>query len=226
MNQNKIASFIKKIRLENKLTQQEFADKYGVTYQAVSKWENAKNLPDISILKEICNDYNIDLNELLDVSKTKNVNKKKYIILGIVIVVLLLGLFLYFYLRKDNDFNFKKITTTCDNFTLYGTIAYNNNKTSLYISNISHCEDNDILYKNIKCTLYEKNNDIKKQIASYSYDKNIKLNDFLKTIDFNIEHYSKSCNMYKDNALELEIEAEKELGKMDYYKIPLKIENC
>ena len=226
MNQNKIASFIKKIRLENKLTQQEFADKYGVTYQAVSKWENAKNLPDISILKEICNDYNIDLNELLDVSKTKNANKKKYIILGIVIVVLLLGLFLFFYLKKDNDFNFKKITTTCDNFTLYGTIAYNNNKTSLYISNISHCEDNDILYKNIKCTLYEKNNDIKKQIASYSYDKSIKLNDFLKTIDFNIEHYSKSCNMYKDNALELEIEAEKEDGKMDYYKIPLKIENC
>ena len=226
MNQNKIASFIKKIRLENKLTQQEFADKYGVTYQAVSKWENAKNLPDISILKEICNDYNIDLNELLDVSKTKNANKKKYIILGIVIVVLLLGLFLFFYLKKDNDFNFKKITTTCDNFTLYGTIAYNKNKTSLYISNISHCEDNDILYKNIKCTLYEKNNDIKKQIASYSYDKNIKLNDFLKTIDFNIEHYSKSCNMYKDNALELEIEAEKESSKIDYYKIPLKIENC
>ena len=226
MNQNKIASFIKKIRLENKLTQQEFADKYGVTYQAVSKWENAKNLPDISILKEIYNNYNIDLNELLDVSKTKNANKKKYIILGIVIVVLLLGLFLFFYLKKDNDFNFKKITTTCDNFTLYGTIAYNNNKTSLYISNISHCEDNDILYKNIKCTLYEKNNDIKKQIASYSYDKNIKLNDFLKTIDFNIEHYSKSCNMYKDNALELEIEAEKELGKIDYHKIPLKIENC
>ena len=226
MNQNKIASFIKKIRLENKLTQQEFADKYGVTYQAVSKWENAKNLPDISILKEICNDYNMDLNELLDVSKTKNANKKKYIILGIVIVVLLLGLFLFFYLKKDNDFNFKKITTTCDNFTLYGTIAYNNNKTSLYISNISHCEDNDILYKNIKCTLYEKNNDIKKQIASYSYDKSIKLNDFLKTIDFNIEHYSKSCNMYKDNALDLEIEAEKEDGKLDYYKIPLKIENC
>ena len=226
MNQNKIASFIKKIRLENKLTQQEFADKYGVTYQAVSKWENAKNLPDISILKEICNDYNMDLNELLDVSKTKNANKKKYIILGIVIVVLLLGLFLFFYLKKDNDFNFKKITTTCDNFTLYGTIAYNNNKTSLYISNISHCEDNDILYKNIKCTLYEKNNDIKKQIASYSYDKSIKLNDFLKTIDFNIEHYSKSCNMYKDNALELEIEAEKDDGKIDYYKIPLKIENC
>lgn len=226
MNQDKIANFIKKIRTENKLTQQEFADKYGVTYQAVSKWENAKNLPDISILKEICNDYNVDLNELLDVNNTKDSNKRKYIILVIVIFIVLLSVFLFFYLKKDNDFNFKKITATCDNFTLYGTIAYNNNKTSLYISNISHCEDNNIVYKNIKCSLYENNNDIKKQIASYSYDKSIKLNEFLKTVDFNIEHYSKSCNMYKENALNLEIEAEKYDGTIDYYKIPLKIENC
>ena len=39
MEQEKIANLIKKIRKDNHLTQKELADKYHVTYQAVSKWE-------------------------------------------------------------------------------------------------------------------------------------------------------------------------------------------
>ena len=35
------------------MTQKDFALKFGVTYQAVSKWENGKNIPDISLLKVI-----------------------------------------------------------------------------------------------------------------------------------------------------------------------------
>ena len=53
VDQNKIGEFIKKLRTENHLTQKEFADKYGVTYQAVSKWENGKNLPDMSLIKQM-----------------------------------------------------------------------------------------------------------------------------------------------------------------------------
>ena len=57
MDQEKIGKFIKEIRTKEKLSQQKFALKYGVTYQAVSKWENGKNIPDISILKEMCREY-------------------------------------------------------------------------------------------------------------------------------------------------------------------------
>ena len=42
MDQEKIGKFIKKIRQENHLTQKEMADKLGVTFQAVSKWEMVK----------------------------------------------------------------------------------------------------------------------------------------------------------------------------------------
>ena len=62
MNQDKIGKLIKKIRKENNLTQADFAKDLGVTYQAVSKWENGKNIPDISILKKISNKYNIVFN--------------------------------------------------------------------------------------------------------------------------------------------------------------------
>ena len=73
MNQEKIGNIIKNIRVQNNLSQREFAEKFGVTYQAVSKWENGKNIPDIAILKEICREYNLDLDNLLDakVSRVK-----------------------------------------------------------------------------------------------------------------------------------------------------------
>ena len=54
MDQEKFGNLIKKIRLDNNLTQKEFADKYNVTYQAVSKWENGKNMPDTLLIKKMC----------------------------------------------------------------------------------------------------------------------------------------------------------------------------
>ncbi len=65
MNAEKIGKLIKELRIKNKLTQAEFAEKYGVTYQAVSKWENGLNLPDISLLKQISKDYGISIDNIL-----------------------------------------------------------------------------------------------------------------------------------------------------------------
>ena len=62
MDQEKIGKIIKEIRKNNNLTQADLANKYNVTYQAVSKWENGKNIPDISILKQMSKDFNIDIN--------------------------------------------------------------------------------------------------------------------------------------------------------------------
>ena len=75
MNTDKIGKVIKDIRIKNNLTQSEFADRYGVTYQAVSKWENGKNIPDISLLKQICKDFNINIDDLLE--GKLSINKKK-----------------------------------------------------------------------------------------------------------------------------------------------------
>ena len=65
MNQDKISNKIKELRKQNNLTQKEFASIFGVTYQAVSKWENGINIPDIEILKSICKKYDLDINEFL-----------------------------------------------------------------------------------------------------------------------------------------------------------------
>ena len=76
MDQEKIGNFIKEIRTKNNLTQKQFADKYNVTYQAVSKWENGKNMPDVALIKQISKDFNISLEEIyngeLYINKKKN----------------------------------------------------------------------------------------------------------------------------------------------------------
>jgi transcriptional regulator with XRE-family HTH domain len=69
MNNKKIGDFVASRRKEKNLTQQELADKIAVTVQAVSKWECGKSLPDISILKPLCEILGISINELLNGEK-------------------------------------------------------------------------------------------------------------------------------------------------------------
>ena len=65
MNQEKIGKFIAVCRKEHGLTQAQLAEKLGVTDRAVSKWENAKSMPDSSIMLPLCGILGINVNELL-----------------------------------------------------------------------------------------------------------------------------------------------------------------
>jgi len=146
MNQEKIGKFIKEIRTKEGLSQKKFAEKYGVTYQAVSKWENGKNIPDITILKMMCEEYNMNLDEFLNAKKDAprfSKDKKLITILVMIILVITISVFMIVN-KKDNDFELKTLAPVCDNFKLYGTIAYNDNKTSIHISNISYCGKEDL----------------------------------------------------------------------------------
>lgn len=72
MNQEKIGRFIYNKRKEKGLTQQELAEKLGVTNKAVSKWENGKCMPDLSIIKELCVILEISITSLLNGEETSD----------------------------------------------------------------------------------------------------------------------------------------------------------
>lgn len=72
MNQEKIGKFIALCRKEQKLTQEELAEKLNITYKAVSKWECGKGLPDASIMLDLCNILKINVNDLLSGEKVDN----------------------------------------------------------------------------------------------------------------------------------------------------------
>lgn len=114
LNPEKVGKFIKKLRKDNNLTQQKLADKYGVTYQAVSKWENGINLPDVTLIRQMSKDFNISIEDILDgnlITKKKNRNKNILIgsILLIVIIALIIGTIIIVKNINDNKtFKFKK----------------------------------------------------------------------------------------------------------------------
>lgn len=223
MNQQKVGEFIKKLRKENHLTQAEFAEKYGITYQAVSNWEHGKNLPDIALLKQIADDFNVSIDELLG-SEKKNLKKdNNYLIISVIIAVALIILFII-YLNKHNDFEFKTLSANCSNFKISGSISYNKDKTSIYINNINYCDtSNEKEYVKIECSLYEKYNNIEKQISTSNYqsDTKIKLEEYLKNVEFTIDNYDRICKMYTSDNLYLRINATDINNKTETYQIPL-----
>lgn len=72
-----IGEFLKELRKEKELTQQQFAEILNVSNRTVSRWENGNNMPDLDVLICISDYYEIDLRELLDGErKSEKMNKE------------------------------------------------------------------------------------------------------------------------------------------------------
>lgn len=224
-----ISNTIKEIRKKNNLTQEQFAKKLNVTYQAVSKWENGKSIPDIETLRLISSLYNIDLNVLIG-NKTKKKKNIIIIVFCIIISLLIIGLIIYrVFDNQKHNFELKTIASTCEEFQITGSAAYNKDKASIIISDISYCSDEDnTKYKSIKCSLYEENNYKNILISDCSKNfKDITLKDYLKDIKINVNDYNFACKKITNKTFYLEIKAYTKTSKIVEYKVPLEIEdNC
>ena len=65
MNTQDIGSFIAAKRREQNLTQEQLAERIGVSNKTVSKWETGKCMPDYSVIELLCKQLNITIGELL-----------------------------------------------------------------------------------------------------------------------------------------------------------------
>ena len=228
MDQEKIGKFIKKLRKDNNLTQDELAKKLGVTYQAVSKWENGKSIPDIAILKTISGLFNVNIDELLDgsVKNKKKLNKKIFIpitVLGICVALI----FVFFVVHKET-YEFKVLETDSSDFDVSGVLAFSPDKSSIYISSIDYNNsDDDTEYKSLSCNLYDVNGDAKTKISSCESDNSDveTLNELLNNIDFTVDDYASSCKIFKNNQLVLEINATSLDDKTITYEVPLSFDD-
>lgn len=66
MDQRKIGVFLKTLRKEKNITQEQLAEKMGVSNRSVSRWETGANLPDLDILMQLADYYSVELREILD----------------------------------------------------------------------------------------------------------------------------------------------------------------
>lgn len=66
MDQKKIGNLLKKLRSEKGLTQEQLAEILNVSNRTVSRWETGSNMPDISLLVEIADFYDISIPEIIN----------------------------------------------------------------------------------------------------------------------------------------------------------------
>ncbi len=78
MNQQEIGKFIAKCRKEKNLTQIQLAEKLGVTDKSISRWENGKTMPDMSLYEPLCRILDIHISELLYAKRMTNSDKIEY----------------------------------------------------------------------------------------------------------------------------------------------------
>lgn len=102
MDYGKTGALIKKLREERNISQKNLARKLHVTSAAVSKWENGKGFPDVSLLDALSSQLGVSVTELINGEKTDSTtnedaaikslimknkaNKKKYILLNILVL--------------------------------------------------------------------------------------------------------------------------------------------
>lgn len=70
------ANNLKKIRKEHNLSQEQLAEKLNVSRQSVSKWESSQAYPEMDKMVQICNMFNLNMDDLLN-QDIKEVNNKK-----------------------------------------------------------------------------------------------------------------------------------------------------
>lgn len=78
MDQKKFGSFLRELRKEKQLTQERLAERFGVTSRSVSRWETDSNMPDLSILVELADFYDVDIRDIIDGErKGEDMNKEE-----------------------------------------------------------------------------------------------------------------------------------------------------
>ena len=66
MNQQKMGEFLKHLRKEKGLTQEQLAEQFCISSRTISRWETGSNMPDLDMLIELADFYNVDIREIID----------------------------------------------------------------------------------------------------------------------------------------------------------------
>lgn len=77
IDQMKIGGFLRELRKEKELTQEQLAEQFGVSSRSVSRWENGNTMPELGILVELAEFYEVDIKEIIDGERKSESMKKE-----------------------------------------------------------------------------------------------------------------------------------------------------
>lgn len=77
MDQKKVGAFLKTLRMEKGMTQEQLAEQFYVSGRTVSRWETGNNMPDLGTLIEIADFYDLEIREIINGErKSENMNEE------------------------------------------------------------------------------------------------------------------------------------------------------
>ena len=77
MNQIKIGEFLKELRKEKGITQEQLAEQFNISRRSISRWETGSNMPDLNMLITLAEYYDVDVREIIDGKrKSENMNEE------------------------------------------------------------------------------------------------------------------------------------------------------
>ena len=77
MNQQKTGELLKRLRREKGLTQEQLAEKFYISSRTVSRWETGSNMPDVAMLIELADFYDVDIREIIDGERKSEIMDKE-----------------------------------------------------------------------------------------------------------------------------------------------------
>ena len=103
-----IGKFIAKKRKKQNLTQEQLAERLGISNKTVSKWETGKCMPDYAVVKSLCEELKVTVSELMDgeeagdksvrayddeqildlLRRTQELEKQKVMMTGVILIVM------------------------------------------------------------------------------------------------------------------------------------------
>lgn len=175
MDQEKIGKFIAECRKKNNLTQEQLGEKLGVTGKSISRWENGKTMPDLSLLKPLSDELEISLNELLSGEKLQKENiiknseknlirtinysnkkikkiKKTFMIILIIIIIIILSLITLFAIDLNRMKNNKPVLFSTWGFSYTSPINITEDEIEIAIKDylVNKSDNENLEFENAK----------------------------------------------------------------------------
>lgn len=159
MDINKFGLFIKKLRVDNGLTQEELAQKIPIDRTAVSKWERGVTMPDSSSLLRLSKIFNVTINDLLNgdyvnkndekvivnLYETNYKNKKIIKIISFLMILLVISFLFIYFIFSFKKTRLYKVNGQSENYEVNdGFLLYTNEVYYFYLGNLINKNNKNI----------------------------------------------------------------------------------
>ncbi len=230
MNQDKIGNFIKKLRLDNNMSQKDLAEKIPINREAISKWECGRTIPDSSTILRLCEIFNVSADEIMYGEYKKKDNKKEFdnlslqiyderntiykrfnktskslLITFILLIISILAFLLYYFFNSYDSVRIYTIESgQGDIYLTDGIITLTGENIYFKLGNFNGIDEDDIS----KVVVYYENDNTKKIVYESTSPKDYLIrdyygyNEYFKIKNKDIDFDSLYVDVYYNNEVE------------------------